>query len=427
MGQQPVLLAVSGGVDSMVMAHLFLSAGIPFAVAHCNFTLRGEESDKDEQLVTEWCGSNNIVYHATRFATKQKSIEWKKGTQETARMLRYEWFEELAEVNGYARIVTAHHADDNIETLLMNLFKGTGISGLHGIPRQNGSIVRPLLFAAKTAITAYAEENKVSFRQDASNETDDYTRNAVRHNIVPVITQWFPNAVQHMTEGIQRFAEAEVLYNREVERQRKKLLEQRGKDYYVPVLKLKKSDALSTLCYELFRTFDFTPAQVPHIIELLDSDTGHYIASQTHRIIRNRDFLIITTIPTETADMVLIEGVPCTVDAGNYRYSFSIQKRPEVIPADKDTACIDLKGIDFPLVFRKWRMGDYFYPLGMKMKKKKVARLLIDEKVPLHEKEHVRILECNKRIAWVSGLRPDERFKVKEETDKVLIVKRSPL
>lgn len=425
--QQQVLLAVSGGVDSMAMAHLFLSCKIPMAVAHCNFGLRAEESDKDEQLVAEWCKTNSVTFHVARFDTKQKTVEWKKGTQETARILRYEWFEEIRKENNYAKVVTAHHAGDNVETLLMNLFKGTGISGLHGIPTQNGYVVRPLLFATKEMLSAYVAENNIPFRQDASNETDDYTRNAVRRNIIPAITQWFPNAVQHINEGIARFAEAEMLYNKQIEHHAKKLLEVRGKDVYVPVLKLKKSEALSTLCYELFKPYGFTPGQVVHILELLDAGTGHYITSHSHRIIRNRDFLIVTTIPADAADLLLIEGVPCTVETDGFSYSFSIEKKPETISPDKSIAYIDIKGVDFPLVFRKWRMGDYFYPLGMQMKKKKVARLLIDEKVPLHEKEHVRILECNRRVAWVSGIRPDERFKVKDTTEKVLVVTRKAL
>jgi tRNA(Ile)-lysidine synthase len=421
---QKVLLAVSGGADSMVMAQLFHACSIPFAIAHCNFGLRAAEADADEQLVKDWGNERGVTVHAIRFATKEKSEEWKKGTQETARILRYEWFDDVRAAHNYARVVTGHHADDNVETLLINLFKGTGISGLHGILAENGYIVRPLLFAKKSELEAFAEANEVPFRKDASNDTDDYLRNAVRHNIVPAVTQWFPEAVAHVNESITRFAEAEHLYNRAVAHERKKLVEQRGRDYYIPVLKLMDKPALKTLCYELFKPFGFTPGQVPHILSLLDAETGHYIVSGTHRVIRNRNFLIVTTAPTEQADMLLVEGVPCTITTGKYTYSFSIQAKPESIPADRETACIDLKGIDFPIILRKWRMGDYFYPFGMGMKKKKIARLLIDEKLALHEKEEVRVVECNKRIAWVSGLRPDERFKIKSTTEKVLLIKR---
>ena len=420
-----VLLTVSGGIDSMVMVHLFLKSGISFAVAHCNFQLRGAESDLDEQLVKDWCELNKIVLHVTHFETKKHAEEWKKGTQETARILRYEWFERVRKEKGYTRIVTAHHANDNVETLLINLFKGTGISGLHGILPDNNNIIRPLLFASKDAIVAYAAEYEVNYRDDASNASDDYLRNAVRHNIVPAIQQWFPNAVTSVNESINRFAEAEIMYKKSIDSERKKLIEQRGQDFYIPILKLKHREPLSTIIYELTHPFGFNATQINHILALLSSESGHYVASSTHRIIRNRDFLIITTLPAQTADLVLVEAAPCTIDIGKYSFSFSIQDKPKQLDTDPNVACLDLSKIEFPIILRKWKTGDYLYPIGMKMKKKKVSKLLIEAKMPIHEKEHVWVLECAKRIAWVAGLRPDERFKIKESSEQVLLVKRS--
>ncbi len=421
---ESILLAVSGGSDSMVMAHLFLENNIKFGVAHCNFGLRGEASDLDEQLVRDWCATKNIPFHSTTFNTKQSAQDWKKGTQETARILRYEWFEQIRKEQGYAKIATAHHADDNVETLLINLFKGTGISGLHGILPQNGDIIRPLLFATKEMIAEYVTTQNVPYRDDASNASDDYLRNAVRHNIVPAVKEWFPQAVTSVSNSIERFAEAEILYKAAVAAERKQLLEQRGQDYYIPILKFRHHQPQATICYELLQPFGFTSGQVPHILALLHAETGHYVSSATHRVIRNRDFLIITTLPAATADMIVIDA-PGTVNTGRYSYSFTITDKPKNIPADADTACLDMAAITFPLLLRKWRTGDYFYPLGMKMKKKKVSRLLVDEKIALHDKEEIRIVECNKRTAWVSGIRPDERFKVKDSTTKVLMIKRT--
>ena len=421
---QAVLLAVSGGSDSMVMADLFLKSKIAFGIAHCNFGLRGEASDMDEQLVREWSAANGIPFQSVLFKTKEKSAEWKTGTQETARMLRYEWFEEIRKEHKYAKVVTAHHANDNVETLLINLFKGTGIAGIHGIQPENGNIVRPLLFATKEMIAKYAADNGITYRDDASNASDDYLRNAVRNNVVPVIQQWFPAAVTSVNESITRFAEAEMLYRKAMEQERKKLVELRGNDYYIAVRKLRLHKPLATICYELFLPFGFTSGQVPNIVSLLEAESGRYVSSATHRIIRNRDFLVVTTIPAETADLIVIEAAPCIIDAGKYTYSISIQHKPMVISADATIACLDMAGIEFPIVLRKWRTGDYFYPFGMKMKKKKVSRLLVDQKVALHDKEQIRILEVNKRIAWVSGIRPDERFKVTDKTTEVLIVKR---
>ncbi len=420
-----VLLAVSGGSDSMVMADLFLKCSISFAVAHCNFGLRGEESDRDERLVRDWCLLNNITCHAVLFDTKHQALERKKGTQETARDLRYQWFEEIRIEHGYAKIVTAHHANDNVETMLINLLKGTGIGGLHGIRLVNGHIIRPLLFATKERIAAYAAEHSVPYRDDASNATDDYLRNAVRHHVIPAMQQWFPGVVDNVNQSISRFGEAEILYRKAIEQERKQLIEQRGQDWYIPIRKLKLRQPLATICYELLLPFGFSPGQAPEVIGLLSSISGHYVASATYRVIRNRDFLVVTALPEPAADLVLVESAPSTVETGKYLFSFAIKDKPAQIPEDKNEAWLDMKDISFPLVLRKWRNGDYLYPLGMKMKMKKVSRLLIDTKTALQEKEEIRLLECNKRIAWVSGIRIDERFKVDNNTKKVLVVKRT--
>lgn len=423
---QTVLLAVSGGIDSMVMADLFYNSKISFAIAHCNFQLRGTDADLDEQLVVNWAKERNIIYYNIRFDTKQKCEEWKKGVQETARILRYEWLNAIRVEHNYTKIVTAHHANDNVETLLINLFKGTGISGLHGIPEHNDAIMRPLLFAQREDIKEYAQLHNIVYREDVSNAKDTYLRNAVRLNIIPVIQKSFPQAIQNVSESIKRFAQAETLYRKAVEQGKKKLLEQRGQDYYIPVLKLKKQDALETICYEIFVHFGFTPAQLPHILALLDSESGHFVLSATYRVIRNRDFLVITTIPSESTDLVTIEGVPCNINTGKHHFHFSIIEKPPVITPDNHIALIDGKRITFPIILRKWRIGDYFYPLGMNMKKKKVSRFLIDQKVALHDKEHIWVLECDKRIAWVAGMRLDERFKVKDTTEQVLKIEIRP-
>ncbi len=422
-----VLLAVSGGADSMAMAHLFKDAGIAFGMAHCNFGLRAEASDLDERLVRDWCLQAGVQFHTIKFDTKQQAAAWKKGTQETARDLRYNWFETIRSEFQYAKIVTAHHANDNVETLLINLFKGTGISGLHGILPENGYIIRPLLFATRDMLMEYVQANEVQYREDESNKTDDYLRNAVRHNVVPIVQSLFPNAINHVNDSIARFGEAEQLYDKAIEIEKKKLLEKRGNDYYIPIRKLQKREPVATICYELLQSFGFTSAQLPHVLSLLSSDTGHYVASPTHRVIRNRNFLVITILETKGADFITVEEAPAKVDTGTYRFSFAMQDKPAEISANVNKAYIDFASITFPLILRKWRIGDYFYPLGMGMKKKKVSRLLIDQKVPLHEKENIYILECDKRIVWVSGIRLDERFKVKDSTTKVLVVTKENL
>lgn len=419
--EQKILLAVSGGVDSMVMAHLFLSNNISFGIAHCNFQLRGIEADLDESLVHDWALRHNTSFHHVRFDTKKKTAEWKKGVQETARILRYEWLDMICREHAYSYLATAHHANDNVETLMMNLFKGTGISGLHGIREKNEHIIRPMLWAQKEEILAYAAEHNIPYRDDASNSTDVYQRNAIRNRIIPAIQEYFPGVVSNLNDSIARFAQVETLYRKTIEQERKKLLEQRGRDIYIPIRKLKKREAIETICYELFTPFGFTAAQVPHIMQLMDAESGRYISSDTHRVIRNRDFLVITTVPAASTDTILIEAAPCEIETGRAHFSFAIEDKPAQVPTDPHIACLDLKNIEFPLILRKWRIGDYFYPLGMGMKKKKVSRYLINEKVPLHEKEHVWVLESKKRILWLCGMRPDERFKIKGSTEQVLL------
>lgn len=419
-----VLLAVSGGLDSMVMAHLFCQAGITIGVAHCNFGLRGAASDMDQALVNDWCLQNGVPFHTTRFETKGYAAEWKKGTQETARILRYEWFDTLRQEFGYCRTATAHHANDNAETLLINLFRGTGIQGLHGIVPDNGQVIRPLLFASRADIQTYAHQEHIAWREDESNASDDYSRNAIRHHVIPEVEKLFPNVVGNINESIKRFAEAELLYAKAIDAQRKKLIEKRGNDYYLPIRKLRHVTPLHTICYELLQPFGFTAAQVPQVIKLLGAEAGRYVMSSTHRVIRDREFLVITTVAAHSTDMVQVEGVPCLVQVDTFDFHFTIKERPEVIPTERSIAYLDANAITFPLVLRRWRIGDYLYPLGMGMKKKKVSRLLIEQKIPLHAKEHIWVLECNKRLLWVAGIRPDERFKVTAATQQVLVIEK---
>ena len=417
-----VLLAVSGGADSMVMMHLFLQAGIPAAAAHCNFCLRGGASDLDEALVRTYAQEHGLPFHSTRFDTREQMKAWKKGVQETARILRYEWLEHIRKAHGYTLIATAHHAHDNAETMLMHLFRGTGISGLHGIPERQGRIIRPLLFAPKPAIRDYAAACGVPFREDASNETDAYKRNIVRHHILPAAEQWFPDAVLRMHETAGRVGQAEMLYRRAVQAEIGRLTTTRGQDVYIPVLRLLKTQPLETICYELFSAYGFSAAQVPQLIQLLHADTGHFVASASHRVIRHRAFLVITSLTPADTGLVPVTAVPCTIRTTHATFHFSVKENSGAIPDDPNIAFIDMQRVNFPLLLRRWRTGDYFYPLGMGMKKKKLSRFFIDRKLPLHEKEQAWVLETDKRIAWVAGMRLDERFRVGPDTRQVLVV-----
>ena len=415
-----ILLAVSGGRDSMVMADLFLKNKISFIVVHCNFQLRGEEANTDEKLVKSWCVENKIPFFVNHFDTKSFAGQWKKGIQETARKLRYDWFSTLCKENNLRYIATAHHANDNVETLLINLFKGTGIKGLQGIPMQNGNIIRPLLFATREMIDHYAIENNIQYRDDESNEDDKYLRNAVRHQIIPNIEKYFPNASNQIHDSIKRFSQTLEIYDENIQQKIKKLIEQRGKDIYIPIRKLKQVNPLETLCYELFKPYGFSGMQTQQLIDLMDAEAGKWINSPSHKLIKDREFLIITELKTEATDFISIEHIPTKIDVEHLSFHLSKTVKPEIISRAANIAFLDLSKIEFPILLRKWRQGDYFYPIGMGMKKKKLSRFFIDQKIPLHQKENIWVLESNKRIVWLAGYRLDERFKITDKTDEVL-------
>ncbi|MBO9566220.1 MAG: tRNA lysidine(34) synthetase TilS [Niastella sp.] len=444
-----LLLAVSGGVDSAVLCALCHEAGYDFVIAHCNFRLRGEESERDEAFVSALgvqYGKEVLVKH---FDTAVYAAERKVSIQVAARELRYAWFGELlnrqsaidnrqlepltGSINAnilnlpfVAYIVTAHHLDDNVETVMMKFFKGTGVAGLRGILPKQGKIVRPLLFARKEELTAFATAHQLSWVEDSSNAQDKYARNYLRHQVVPLLEGLYPEVISNLSDNIARFRDVEVLYQQAIEVHKKKLLEFKGNEVHIPVLKLKRAAPLPTLVYELAKPYGFSAAQTPEIIHLLDSESGRYVASASHRIIRNRNWLIIAPAVAEAAKHVIVEEGDRVVQfaVGSLRLEAG-GKKYEVGTSGNDVAFIDMKELHYPLLLRPWKAGDYFYPLGMK-KKKKVARFLIDQKVSKTDKENVWVLECNKRIVWVVGMRIDDRFKITDTSNTVIKIAFTP-
>jgi tRNA(Ile)-lysidine synthase len=434
-----LLLAVSGGIDSVVLCELCYQAGYDFVIAHCNFQLRGEESNKDEQFVISLekkYGKQVLLKH---FETEQYAEHNKVSIQVAARELRYAWFLGLTDsgesiANSQSpltikdfrlptHIVTAHHLDDNIETVLMNFFKGTGIAGLRGILAKQGKIVRPLLFAKKEDIKKFAEENKLPWVEDSSNKSDKYSRNYFRNQLIPLIKNIYPEAENNLANNLQRFKDIEVLYHQSIDQHKKKLLEHKGNEVHIPVLKLQKAVPLVSIVYEIIKEYHFTADQAEETIALLSSETGRYIQSATHRIIKNRNWLIIAPMNAMEAENILIEGegkADLGPDFSGWNLELGFIANSEAkFPAVSNIAFLDTEEIKFPLLLRKWKNGDYFYPLGMK-KKKKLSRFFIDQKLSKTEKEKIWILEANKKIIWVIGLRIDDRFKVTPSTKKIL-------
>jgi tRNA(Ile)-lysidine synthase len=417
-----LLLAVSGGVDSVVLCDLCHHAGYSFQIAHANFQLRGEESMMDECFVKGLSQQYHVHLHVNRFDTKSYSKQHNVSIQVAARELRYEWFNELMQ-QGLQYVLTAHHADDNIETVLMNFFRGTGIAGLRGMQAIHGNVIRPLLPFTKKELLAYAKEKKLNWREDSSNSSDKYSRNYFRNAVLPMVYKVYPEAEQNLFHNITRFSEAEDLYQQAISVHKKKLLECKGEEVHIPILKLKKSAPLHTILFEIVKTFHFTSHQLPDIIHLLDAPQAAFVQSSTHRIFKNRNWLIIAPSNTTVTHHELIESTQTHVNFDSGVLDIHVSDAAALnISADKHVAVLDSKKVKWPLLLRKWKAGDYFYPLGMK-KKKKVSRFLIDNKLSPTEKANTWVLESDKRICWIVGMRIDERFKIAETTKEVVEIK----
>jgi len=441
-----LLLAVSGGVDSIVLCELCKQAGYDFTIAHCNFQLRGAESERDENFVRELGKKYEVEVICKRFETLEFAKQRNSGTQEAARVLRYMWFLEISAqkmLTGFNKpsnapgwhttiypdnpkwwVATAHQLNDNIETLLMNFFKGTGIKGLRGISKTEDlmlpNLIRPLLFATRKEIEAFAIQNNLSWVEDSSNASDKYTRNYFRNKLIPAIQEVFPEVESNLSDNISRFKEVEMLYEEAVQQYKNKLLEEKGCEVHIPVLKLLKIRPLSTIVYEIFKDYNFTSHQTGEIVRLLRSESGKYIESETHRVLKNRNWLIISIAGAPLAQNILIEEGDKYVEfQGGELNVKMINAADHKLQTKSDMAQVDAAEIKFPLLLRKWKQGDYFYPLGMQ-KKKKLSRFFIDQKLSLTQKEKTWVIEMDKKIIWVVGLRIDDRFKITGSTKNIL-------
>jgi tRNA(Ile)-lysidine synthase len=431
-----LLIAVSGGVDSVVLCELCKQSGFDFTIAHCNFQLRGEESERDEKFVRSLGEKYGAGVLVKKFDTGNYSIENKLSIQEAARVLRYEWFEELVNsqlsiVNSENRVspihhspftihmLTAHHADDNAETLLMNFCRGTGLHGLTGIPVSYGHIKRPLLSFTKEEIVQFAKENKLDFVEDSSNQSSKYTRNLFRNEIIPAISKVYPQVNENLVDNINRFKEIEKLYKFSVGDIKKKLVKEKGSEWHIPIKQLMgyKNRAL---IYEIISDFGFSEKQIDEVIKLAESDSGKYIDSPAfnYRFIKHRHWFIISPVNSAESGIIVIEKKDKSIvfEEGLLKIEW-LNK----LPADfkNEIVYFDEAEIKFPLILRKKKTGDYFYPLGMR-KKKKVSRFLIDSKLSKTQKEKAWVLESDKKILWVVGYRIDDRFKVTDQTKSVI-------
>jgi tRNA(Ile)-lysidine synthase len=419
-----ILLASSGGLDSSVLAHLFKANNIPFILAHVNFQLRGEESERDEKFVIELGKRLSVQVFVKKFETTEYAEINKLSIQEAAREIRYNWFSELLEQTASINfIATAHHTDDSIETMLMHFFRGTGIEGLTGIPawHKEKKVIRPLLPFTRKELEAYALANGIKFVTDSSNTKDDYTRNYFRNQLIPQLQEVFPQVSENLQRNLIRFEEAALLYKEAVELTINKIIEQKANEYHIPILKWKKLVPLQTITWEIIRKFGFFSAQTNEVIKLLDAENASTIYSTTHRIIKNRAWMIIAPLATKTSEYIVIEKEGSThFENGTIEIKI-IANQPHPIIHSTGVEYLDASKVQFPLLLRKWKVGDYFYPLGM-TKKKKLSKFFIDAKLSKTEKESIWVIEMGQKIICIIGMRIDNRFKYSEKSSELFSI-----
>ncbi len=412
-----ILLAVSGGLDSVVLTKLCHDLDLNASLAHCNFNLRGAESDADEDFVMNLAEDLDLEVFVESFDTENYAKENKLSIQMAARELRYDWFTELAEQLQFDYVLTAHHADDNLETFLINALRGTGLDGLLGIPEVNGLFVRPMLPFSRESILDYATKNNLKWREDSSNASTKYLRNKLRHDVVPTLKELNPQLLQSLSKTQNYLQDSKIIIEDAMARIQKKVVSVDDDKILIDIKKVHKLSEPKVYLYELLKDFGFT--EWNDVVNMLDGQSGKYVQSNTHRLIKDRKHIIITELLDDDGfESVQINEADELVELPTGTLSFEFV---DGIHTDsRSSVFVDKDLLKYPLTVRKWEKGDYFYPFGM-TGKKKLSKFFKDEKWSVPEKEEVLLLVSNDdKLIWILNSRMDNRFKVTDNTNQTL-------
>lgn len=405
--QDKILVALSGGADSVALTRILITLGYHCEAAHCNFELRGEESDRDEDFVRNFCRSLNIKCHSIHFETRRYAAQQSISIEMAARELRYNWFSKICEESDCQVVAVAHHKDDSVETMLLNLIRGTGINGLLGIRPKNGNVVRPLLCASRQEVVAYLHRMNQTYVTDSTNLEDEYTRNKIRLNLLPLMEEINPSVKDGLVKTSSYLNDISKVYQQAIKESIDRIFITPEKE--ISIEKLMNEPAPQALLFEVLSPLGFNSTQVEEVYGSLNGQPGKRFISSQWQVVKDRDLLLIEKVKTANdKPQIIFEEVLLTKEF--------------VIPKDKNTACFDANKFKGVISIRKWEKGDYFIPFGMKGKKL-VSDFMTDSKFSLLKKEQQWVLSCNDQIAWLIGERTDNRFRIDDSTQKVIIAK----
>lgn len=421
-----ILLAVSGGVDSIAMVRLFRDAGFDFGIAHFNFGLRGEESDTDETFVKDLAIQLGVPFYVKQFDTNQYACYHKISIQMAARDLRYAWFDEIMTEFGYNYVATAHHLDDQVETFFINLLRGTGISGMHGILPKQGKIIRPMMFTSREMIMAFAVEQNIAWRDDRSNKSRKYVRNKLRHDVLAELYKINPQFSFKLNESISHLRDVEMIYNYHMAGVTADLVQHTSEGILISIDWIYEYEPHETYLFELLKPYGFTFSVVKEIVHSLDTFSGKVFYSSTHRLLRDRENFIIQSLTELRADpsnseIMLLQRDLAQLDLPITLFANETDQISDLPMGKASIACLDIDKLVFPLKLRKWKHGDWFMPLGLKGKKK-LSDFFVDQKFSLAEKEKTWLLLSGEDIVWVVGKRIDNRFRITPKTKKAYVL-----